>query len=331
MQMRPSSYGAALNCSRKPSIEGKTAWPPNSRLFVRRKVRASIQTGQNGFTLLEIAIVMVIIGILTGGGVSLMKMLTERKARNETVAYLHQAREALISFAANNGRLPWADGSPAGPGDGQEDPGATDGFFPYLTLQMAPADPYKRVLRYEINAGLATNRPTTCAALRTGLAARPLVMDADGAATAFNVAVVLASAGPMNADGSGNAFDAVNTGAYRGNNTSGTPNYLRFPPGQTFDDLTAYIGGNELFSHVCEYLNLAVNNTSGATVHVRDVTRGSDLGTLNNNTSGLYAILSGTRIEARTAAGGGGAIVSPSTPPTPIVLAGQGATINLTP
>jgi prepilin-type N-terminal cleavage/methylation domain-containing protein len=38
-----------------------------------------------GFTLIEIAIVMVIIGLLAGGGVSLMGMLSERKARNETV------------------------------------------------------------------------------------------------------------------------------------------------------------------------------------------------------------------------------------------------------
>ena len=65
----------------------------------------------SGFTLLEIAIVMVIIGLLTGGGISLMKMLTERKARNEAVAYLQQARSALISYTVNNGRLPWADGN----------------------------------------------------------------------------------------------------------------------------------------------------------------------------------------------------------------------------
>ena len=49
--------------------------------------------------MLEIAIVMVIIGLLAGGGISLMGMLTQRKARNETIDYLKQAETALISFA----------------------------------------------------------------------------------------------------------------------------------------------------------------------------------------------------------------------------------------
>ena len=285
----------------------------------------------SGFTLLEIAIVMVIIGLLTGGGISLMKMLTERKARNEAVVYLQQARSALISYTVNNGRLPWADGNTAGPGDGIEDPGTTNGFLPYMTLQMAPSDPYKRVIRYEVNTGLATSRPATCAALRTGLTARPLVMDADGVAVAFSVAVALVSAGPMDADGNGNTFDDFNGGGYQGNNANGTPNYLRHPPALDFDDLTVYIGGNELFGNVCEYLDLAVNNTSGARVYIHDVNQGSDIGSVNNNTSGLYSIISGTRIEVRNAANRGGSIVTPSSPPTPVVLAGQGATINLTP
>jgi prepilin-type N-terminal cleavage/methylation domain-containing protein len=197
-----------------------------------------------GFTLLEIAIVMVIIGILTGGGVSLMKMLTERKARNETIEYMRQARAAVIGFAANHGRLPWADGSPAGPGDGLEDLGATNGFLPYQSLQLAPSDAYKRILRYEVNPNLTANRSVSCAALKSGLAARPLVVDADGAAMAFNVAAVLVSGGVMDASGNNNVLDTINSGIHQGNNASGTPNYLRHPPTQTFDDLSAYIGGN---------------------------------------------------------------------------------------
>jgi prepilin-type N-terminal cleavage/methylation domain-containing protein len=282
-------------------------------------------SGSSGFTLLEIAIVMVIIGILTGGGVSLMKILTERKARNETMEYLQQARSALISYAVNYGHLPWADTN----ADGLENNGNASGTLPYLTLQIGPSDSYKRVLHYEVNANLATNRSTSCTALKSGLSARPLVVDGDGVGTAFNVAVVLVSAGPMDADSNGNVFDAYNSGTHQGNNITGTPNYLRYPPMLTFDDLTMYIGGNELFGQMCEYLNLAVNNTSGGTVYVRDATRNIDLGTLNNNASALYPIISGTTIQVRTVAGGGGAIVSPSSPPTPVILAGQGATINI--
>jgi prepilin-type N-terminal cleavage/methylation domain-containing protein len=287
--------------------------------------RPSTLLNQKGFTLLEIAIVMVIIGLLTGGGVSLMKILTERKARNETVDYLQQARSSLTSFAASQGRLPWADSN----GDGLENNGSANGTLPYLTLQMTPADAYRGVLRYELNGNLATSRAATCAALKSGLTVRPLVVDGDGAGNAFNVALVLVSAGPMDADNDGNRLDAYNSGTHQGNNVSGLPNYLRHSPTETFDDLTAYLGGNELFGQVCEYLSLAVNNTSGSTVYVRDVNQGQDLGSVADADSALYTIISGTRIEVRTAANNGGSIVSTSTPPTPLVLAGTGATINV--
>ncbi|MFY9942265.1 MAG: type II secretion system protein, partial [Desulfobacterales bacterium] len=82
--------------------------------------RSSPLRGQNGFTLLEIAIVMVIVGLLAGGGVSLMGMLTARKARNDCQQYLTLAKNALVTFAVVNGRLPWADTD----GDGQANPHA---------------------------------------------------------------------------------------------------------------------------------------------------------------------------------------------------------------
>lgn len=283
--------------------------------------RPSALANAKGFTLLEIAIVMVIIGILAGGGVSLMGMLTKSKARNATVDYLQQVRTSLVSFAAVNGRLPWADTD----GDGTENSGNANGTLPFLTLQIAPSDPYKRVLRYELNANLGTNRSTTCNALKAGLSARPAVVDADGSTAAFNVAAVLVSSGPMDADTNGNVFDSLTGGTHQGNNISGTPNYLRYPPVEAFDDLTTYIGGNEMSAHVCEYLDMAVNNNSGATVFVYDINQGINIDSIPNGSSGVYNIISGTRIELRDAGGSNMA----STPPTPIILAGQGATLNL--
>ena len=105
--------------------------------------RLGLKHNSRGFTLIEIAIVMVIIGVLAGGGVSLMGMLTKRKARTETIEYLKQAQAALISFADINGRLPWADTS----GDGAENAGSSSGNLPYQTLRLSPTDPYKRTLQ----------------------------------------------------------------------------------------------------------------------------------------------------------------------------------------
>lgn len=289
------------------------------------KPRPSSPLGnQHGFTLLEIAVVMIIIGILAGGGVSLMKVLTERKTRTATVEYLQQARQALISFTVNNGRLPWADSD----GDGLENSGAVSGSLPFLTLRIAPADAYKRILRYALNANLANNRFTGCSALRTGLAAAPMIVDADGSGTAFAVAAALISAGPMDADSNGNAFDALAAGAHQGNNVSGAPNFLRHPPVAAFDDLAVYISANELSAELCEYLALAVNNNGGSAVHLYDVNQGVDIGSIASSASGLFDIASGSRVELRSSAAGGGSIVA-STPPTPITLAGRGATLNL--
>jgi prepilin-type N-terminal cleavage/methylation domain-containing protein len=279
---------------------------------------------QHGFTLLEIAVVMIIIGILTGGGVSLMKMLTERKARLATLEYLQHARMGVIGFTVNNGRLPWADSD----GDGLENNGATSGNLPFLTLRISPADAYKRTLRYAFNATLSVNRFASCEALRTGLAAPPMIVDADGTGTAFAVAAVLVSAGPMDADSNGNVFDALTAGTHQGNNANGNPNYLRHPLVANYDDLVVYISAHELSADLCEYLSLAVNNNSGGMVHLYDVNRGNDIGSVSNGASSVFDIISGSRLELRSSAGGAGSIVA-STPATPIALAGRGATLNL--
>jgi len=279
---------------------------------------------QQGFTLIEIAVVMVIIGLLAGGGVSLMRLLTERKARNDALAYLKETQATLIGFAERTGRLPYADSD----GDGAENPGVVSGAVPYLTLQVPPTDPYKRPLRYALNASLGTSRTASCTALRAGLSGAPLMVDADGAPTAFPIGAVLVSAGPMDADGDGNVFDDLATGTHQGDNSDGLPNYLRHPPVAAFDDLVAYLGGNELYSSLCEYLSLAVNNNSGSVVYVHDPGQGSDLGSLAAGGSSVYTVLSGSRLELRSGSGGGGTLAT-STPPTPIALAGRGVTITL--
>jgi prepilin-type N-terminal cleavage/methylation domain-containing protein len=278
---------------------------------------------RHGFTLIEMAIVMIIIGVLSGGGAFVMGMLTERKARNESIDYLHQGREALLSYASTRGKLPSADTDQNGIGDG-----ATAGGLPYLDLKLRPTDFYKRVLRYELNPNLSSDLQATCSALKAGLAGSPDVVDGDGSSTAFPVAAVLVSAGPMDADGNGNIFDRVNSGSHQGNNATGAPNYLRFPPTETFDDLVLYIGEHELYSELCEYVTLAVINSSASTVYVYNHTAGSNLGTLTAGNSGSYQILSGTQTSVRDANNGVGSPVV-SSPDTPIFVAGRGYTIDV--
>jgi prepilin-type N-terminal cleavage/methylation domain-containing protein len=278
------------------------------------------KNNSNGFTLIEIAIVMVIVGLLAGGGISLMGMLTQRKSRIETIDYLKQAQAALISFADINGRLPWADTD----GNGDEDAGATAGDLPYLALKITPSDPNRRVLGYALNSNLGSDRSTSCNALRSGLVGGPAVVDADGAASSFQIAAILVSAGTMDADSDGNVFDDIITGTHQGDNRDGNPNYIRHPSVDNFDDLVVYLGENKLYGEICEYLKLAVKNDSGATVHVHNLMTNTNLNpALNASDTATFDILSGTRIEIQDSLGNN--VVSE--PSTPMALAGHGFTI----
>ncbi len=68
--------------------------------------------GQRGFTLIEMAIVLAIIGLLLGGGLIALGPMIDKTHQNQTVASLDQIETALVLFAIRNNRLPCpADGS----------------------------------------------------------------------------------------------------------------------------------------------------------------------------------------------------------------------------
>ncbi len=64
------------------------------------------QKNQKGFTLVELAIVLVVIGLLIGAGASLIGPLTKRAKLIENREIVKAAYEAVLGFAAGNKRLP---------------------------------------------------------------------------------------------------------------------------------------------------------------------------------------------------------------------------------
>ena len=76
---------------------------------------------QNGFTLIEMAIVLVIVALLIGGVLAPLSAQKEQERRAENQQLLEDAREALLGFAIVNGRLPCPDTDPVNsPSSGQE-------------------------------------------------------------------------------------------------------------------------------------------------------------------------------------------------------------------
>src|SRR6266567_4443970 len=61
---------------------------------------------QRGFTLAEVAVVVLIVGLLLGGLLGTYSTQIDLSRTAETKKTLETARDALIGFAAANGRLP---------------------------------------------------------------------------------------------------------------------------------------------------------------------------------------------------------------------------------
>ncbi len=277
-----------------------------------------------GFTLIEIAIVLIIIGILLAGGIPIFRATLEQKKRNETIAYIEEAKEAIKSYVKIYGRFPYADSD----GDGKEDIGSRSGNLPYVTLRIKPVDSYSRHLKYEVNRSLTKDRFNTCRSIKNGISGYPKVVDSDAGKDAFSVAAVILSAGKMDADRDGSPFDKLQKDGFQGDNTDGRPNYIRYPPTDDFDDILRYISPYEIYGQICEFVSLAVNNSSALPVYVFNATEMTDLGKVPPKSNRLYEVLSGTKIEIRNKSHGGGKIVN-SDPMTPIIISGRGLTINI--
>ena len=66
-----------------------------------------------GFTLIELAMVLVVIGLLIGLGAGLIGPLTKRVKYNETKEIVDAAVESIVGYVASNKRIPeWGDYSP---------------------------------------------------------------------------------------------------------------------------------------------------------------------------------------------------------------------------
>jgi prepilin-type N-terminal cleavage/methylation domain-containing protein len=98
----------------------------------------------SGFTLIEMAIVLLIVTLLLGGLLMPLSAQVEQRKVSETQKTLEEIKEALLGFAIANGRLPCpanaiSHGAEA-PAGGGACANALDGFVPAVTLGITPTD-----------------------------------------------------------------------------------------------------------------------------------------------------------------------------------------------
>ncbi len=136
----------------------------------------------SGFTLVEVAIVLVIVGLLMGGMLLPLSTRIEQQRQQETEKALAEIREALLGFAVTYGRLP----CPANPNLNNTDPNAgmevvdnpssptqcaditvgavtskEAGVLPWKTLGVTETDAWGRRFTYRVMADFADTNATT--------------------------------------------------------------------------------------------------------------------------------------------------------------------------
>ena len=228
-----------------------------------------------GFTLVEMAVVLLIVTLLMTGLVPTISSQIEQRQTNETRKQLDEIQQALIGYAIINERLPCPASASS---NGLEDPPnaasgvacthPNDGYIPATTLGLAPVnsqglvvDAWNNPIRYAVTS-YGANAFTTASGMKPIWSA-PFSLDLQVCSTATGISaancaantslssngvpVVIFSTGKDGINGTANADEAANLhiGASAGNKT-----YVSHDFTPTYDDLVIWISPNMLFNRM---------------------------------------------------------------------------------
>jgi len=206
-----------------------------------------------GFSLMEMAIVLTIVGLLLAGLLPTLSGQIEIQRRNETAKQLNEIRDALFGYAVINGKLPCptytADPADANYGVAQATCPAVptaEGYLPWKTLGVPEMDPWgikrtntasdwKGYWRYRVDrqfASAVTLSDTTLDSL--------VVKDTAGNAltsTSERPIAILYSTGPDLIP------NGLNTGTFN-------DEYQSDAPGSGFDDMLIWLSRPQLINRM---------------------------------------------------------------------------------
>ena len=178
-----------------------------------RWFKKAIETDSTGFTLIEMAVVLVIVGIVISIVATVLPSLIKSSKVKKARAILEQVDYAIQGYVAANGRLPFADKGTSGKEDS-----LTPTYFgnlPYITLGLSSGDDaWGNRMKYGVNKDLtATNPGNMGTTLKTACSDDPvnpekLHVSINGTLT--HVAYVIVSGGLKDEDGANGLFDGFN-------------------------------------------------------------------------------------------------------------------------
>lgn len=207
---------------------------------------------KSGFSLLEMAIVLAIVGLVLTGLIPSLTAQMEQQHRNDTTKQMIDLKDALIGYALVNGRLPCpAKGSiPSTTANaGLSDCTLTSGVVPWATLGTNETDAWGRRFTYSVSSAfinsnftLSSNGTLTVKTATTG-----------GTNVATGIPAVFLSHGP-------NGFGAytpqggvplkTSSSLDEADNSNADTNFVSHDFTPTFDDQVAWISPNILFNRM---------------------------------------------------------------------------------
>ena len=196
----------------------------------------------SGFTLVEMAVVLVIVGLMLGGLMMSLSQSQESTRRSDAQKQLDETEEALYGFAQANGRLP----NPVNAIGVEITTGTPErhGFVPAVLLGLKGGrnaaglllDPWNNPVRYSVTSAFAAVFPMgttgTLAVLNTS----------GGAVIANQIPAVIFTEG---------SNWAISTSADEAENTNSDVNFVSAGYSEVnFDDLITWISPNILYARL---------------------------------------------------------------------------------
>jgi prepilin-type N-terminal cleavage/methylation domain-containing protein len=225
-------------------------------------------THARGFSLVEMAVVLVIVGLMLGGLLAPLSAQIEQRRVTDTQKGLEDAREALAGFALRNGYLPCPAVSASNGLEDRSGPncsnGKRQGLLPWATLGVAKLDSWGRIYRYSVTPafsdsvrrfGLRSPRDITVGTrdAQGNLVAATAIGDIPAVVLSHgkNGAGALSDTGiPIAAGVAGNIDERTNAGE------TGIAFVTRVPAdsgavaGGPYDDLVTWLSPNVLFNRM---------------------------------------------------------------------------------